>query len=150
MVRIFWIFSAKASFSAMSRSRLLLGFGAPLPVRLGEVRFEDRPPAVVQLRPFHRTEDGAALRQAPFIDQGTMQILRVAPLQEAEEVVDPLLGDGMIAGEVLHGRIALLPRDLVEEHRGRQRRLPSLLVHVVERGEPFGGVLLEPVSGSIS
>ena len=113
-------------------------------VGVGNVRLEDLPPAVVQLRPFFSAERGAGFRDVPVCDQRVFQLLGVASYDGAEEIEDALLDDGVIAREVLHGHVGLLRRERIEKHRGSERRIRSGLFvdDGEERGEAVGGVLL--------
>jgi len=113
-------------------------------VAIGNVRLEDLPPGVIQLRPFFSAERGAALRDVPVCDQRAFQLLGVAPYDRAQEVEDALLDNGVIAREVLHGHAGLLGRERIEKHGGSERRIRSglLVDNGEERGEAVGGVLL--------
>src|SRR5262245_14621284 len=120
---------------------LLLLLGALIFERVAEMRLELGPPAVVEPRPFLRTERRATLRQVPGGHQRVAVLALVAPVEEAQEVEHSLLGDRVIARKVLERQFALLPSERVEEDCACQCLIRSTLVDGVEDREPVGGVL---------
>ena len=108
------------------------------------MRLEQGPPAVVELRPFPAAEHGTGLGDVAIGDEG-LEPLGIVPEDGAKEVVDALLDDSVVAGEVIRGQVRVFAADGIEEHGGAEGSIrPGVLVDDGEEGgEAVGGILLQ-------